>query len=208
MKYDAIIFDLDGTLWNANKSCTDAWNSFLEEHNYQNRISVKAMDDITGTPMDYAIDELLPGLRKDHNDIKNILSGYERVMVGKNGGDIYPDVLKGINDLSCNFKIFIVSNCEEWYLHKFIEFSGLGPLLTGFDCHGSSGVEKYLMIEDLRNKHGLKKIVYVGDTIYDKSAAELSHSDFVQVTYGFGNPISDCVQCKTFRELCELLVAR
>jgi phosphoglycolate phosphatase len=207
MKYDAIIFDLDGTLWNANQSCTDAWNTFLEENNYPERISVKSMDDITGTPMDYAIDVLLPGKRNDHGDIKNILSAYEQIVVGKNGGDIYPDVLNGINELSLYFKIFIVSNCEEWYLHKFIEFSGLGPLLTGYDCHGSSGVEKYLMIEELKNKHELKKVVYIGDTVHDRKAAELSHSDFVQMTYGLGNPISDCIQCKTFRELLELLKA-
>lgn len=206
MKYDAIIFDLDGTLWNANQSCTDAWNTFLEEHNYPFRISLKSMDDITGTPMDYAIDTLLPGVRNDYEDIKNILSSYERIMVGKNGGDLYPDVTVGIHDLSSCFKIFIVSNCEEWYLHKFIDFSGFGPLLTGFDCHGSSGVEKHLMISNLRDKHQLKNVVYVGDTIYDKSAAELSYTDFIQVTYGFGEPISDCVKCKTFSELQELLM--
>jgi phosphoglycolate phosphatase len=207
MKYDAIIFDLDGTLWNANKSCTDAWNAFLEENNYPYRISVKSMDDITGTPMDYAIDALMPGVRNDHEDIKNILSGFERIMVGKNGGDIYPDVLQGIKDLSRYFKIFIVSNCEEWYLIKFIEFSGLGSLLTGSNCYGASGVEKYLMINNIKSKHNLGQSVYVGDTVHDHTAARLSHTDFIQMTYGFGKPISDATQCSTFNELINYLLS-
>ena len=100
-----------------------------------------------------------------------------------------------------------MSNCEEWYLNKFIEFSGLGGVLTGSDCYGSSGVEKYLMINNIKTRHNLGPIVYVGDTIHDHTAAKLSHSDFIQMTYGFGKTISDVVQCRTFNELCNFLLS-
>ena len=208
MKYDAIIFDLDGTLWNANKSCTDAWNSFLGKKNYSKRITVAEMDAVTGTPVDKAIDLLLPGIRTEHKDIKNILTGFEKIFVGKNGGDLYPGVLSGINNLSQLCKIFIVSNCEEWYLKKFIEFSGLGGVLTGSDCYGSSGVDKYLMINNIKNRHNLSLVVYVGDTTHDQTASKLSHCDFIQMTYGFGKPISDVVQCRTFIELYNYLLSK
>jgi phosphoglycolate phosphatase len=165
------------------------------------------MDAVTGTPVDKAIDILLPGIRTDHQDIKNILTGFEKIYVGKNGGVLYPDVLTGINKLSQLFKIFIVSNCEEWYLKKFIEFSGLGEVLAGSDCFGSSGVEKYLMINNIKTSHNLGLIVYVGDTMHDHTAAKLSHSDFIQMTYGFGKPISDSVQCRTFDELTYYLLS-
>ncbi|MCZ8230401.1 HAD hydrolase-like protein [Flavobacterium sp.] len=56
MNYEAIIFDLDGTLWDANKSCTKAWNDVLKELNYKNKITLKGMNSVTGKPMDDCID--------------------------------------------------------------------------------------------------------------------------------------------------------
>lgn len=201
MKYEAIIFDLDGTLWNVNESCTKAWNTFLGESNYKGRISADGMNSVTGIPMEKCIDILLPGIRKEYSDIKNILISYEKETVGKNGGEIYPDVLLRITELSHNFKIFIVSNCEQWYLNKFIGYSGLGPVLTDWDCHGSSGVDKHVMITNMKKKYHLNKVIYVGDTMHDKNSAELSDSDFIQVTYGFDKPISDAKRFDSFNDL-------
>ena len=31
-KYDSIIFDLDGTLWNSSKPICEAWNIILDRH--------------------------------------------------------------------------------------------------------------------------------------------------------------------------------
>ena len=31
-KYDSIIFDLDGTLWNSSKPICEAWNIILKRH--------------------------------------------------------------------------------------------------------------------------------------------------------------------------------
>ena len=39
-KYDSIIFDLDGTLWNSSKPICEAWNIILDRHKeraYNNR---------------------------------------------------------------------------------------------------------------------------------------------------------------------------
>src|ERR1035437_7721516 len=120
MKHDAIIFDLDGTLWNANESCTKGWNNALEKLEYKNRITVKEMNSVTGKPMDDCIDILLPGIRNKYIDIKNLLTISEKEAIEKLGASIYPDVLEKTIELSGYYKVFIVSNCQEWYLKKFL----------------------------------------------------------------------------------------
>jgi phosphoglycolate phosphatase-like HAD superfamily hydrolase len=71
MKYDAIIFDLDGTLWNANESCT-------EKLDYKDRITTEEMNSVTGRPIDDCIDLLLPGIRNKYADIKELLTIAEK----------------------------------------------------------------------------------------------------------------------------------
>jgi phosphoglycolate phosphatase len=201
MKIEAILFDLDGTLWNANESCTRAWNTLLERLNYSERLTVKAMDAVTGKPMDGCIDVLLPEIKKHHQDFKSLLIAAEREDLEKTGAVIYPDVLSGITELSVYYKIFIVSNCEEWYLNKFIDFSGLEKVLTDWNCYGSSKKEKHVMINDLKKNYNLESVIYIGDTMYDKEAARLSGSAFIQVTYGFGAPIENESRFDSFKEL-------
>jgi len=206
MRYDALIFDLDGTLWNSNESCVKGWNSVLEKLDYKDRITVQGMDLITGKSVDECIDILLPGIKEKHNDITELITISEKEAIEKSGASIYPDVLEKTIDLSSYFKIFIASNCQESYLLKFIEYSDLAPVLSGWDCYGSSKTEKHLMISNIKRKNNIQRAVYIGDTAYDKESAELSGSDFIQVTYGFGAPIKNATSFNNFYDLHQHLL--
>jgi len=116
MKYEALIFDLDGTLWDANRQCTEAWNRVLNRLGYERRISLEEMNSATGKPIDEIIEELLPGIRQEHSDITLLLNEMEKEIIGGSGADIYSGVKEKIPELSSFYKIFIVSNCQEWYL--------------------------------------------------------------------------------------------
>ena len=201
MKYEAILFDLDGTLWDANESCTEGWNAVLERLNYKDRIDVSGMNSVTGKSMDDCIDILLPGIRNKHPDIKDLLVISEKEAIERSGASIYPDVLKKTVELSNRCKVFIVSNCQEWYLKKFIEYSCLGPVLSGWDCYGSSKTEKHSMISTIKTKNNINTVVYIGDTLHDKESAESSNTDFIQVTYGFGDPIENALRFDSFNAL-------
>ena len=84
---------------------------------------------------------------------------------------------------------------------KFIEYSGLSIVLSGWDCYGSSMAEKNVMISNIKKANNIKRAVYVGDTLHDKESAELSDTDFIQVNYGFGNPIKNVISFSTFKAL-------
>ena len=109
--------------------------------------------------------------------------------------------LEKIIELSGYYKVFIVSNCQEWYLNNFLEYSGLGTILSGWDCYGSSRTEKYLMITEIKKKNNINRAIYIGDTLHDKESAKLSNSDFIQVIYGFGDPIKNVANFDSFNDL-------
>lgn len=206
MRYDALIFDLDGTLWDSNESCVGGWNGVLEKLNYKDRITVSGMNKITGKPVSECIDILLPGIKQQYENITELITNSEKEAIEKSGAFIYPDVKEKIIELSNCFKIFIVSNCQESYLLKFIDYSGLGPVLSGWDCYGSSGTEKHLMISKIKEISNIEKAVYIGDTDFDKESAELSGSDFIQLTYGFAAPIKNVTNFSSFNALYQHLI--
>jgi phosphoglycolate phosphatase len=206
--YDALIFDLDGTLWNVNESCTDAWNIVLEELGHRRRITLEEMNSATGKPMDEIIRTLLPGIDHNHDELYNRFNKKEEELIGRQGTFLYPGMKDGIGMLSEYCRIFIVSNCQGWYLNRFLDYSGLKSKFSGWDCYGDSGIEKHEMISVLKDKNNIGNALYIGDTIIDRDSARRSLTDFVQVTYGFGLPIDGEIHFGSFIALSEYLKSR
>lgn len=205
-EYEALIFDLDGTLWNVNQCCTDAWNKVLEGLGYEKRITLEEMNSVTGMPMDDIMKALLPEIINNQAGLHDLLNQMEEEMIGKQGTFVFPGVTEEIPELSKHFRLFMVSNCQEWYLLRFLEFSGIGRFLSGWDCYGKSGTEKHKMISVMKRQYNLRDAVYIGDMMLDKESADLSGTDFLQVTYGFGAPINGAVCFSTFQSLSEYLM--
>jgi phosphoglycolate phosphatase len=207
-KYDALIFDLDGTLWNVNDCCVEAWNIMLEKAGYRKKITVKEMDSVTGKPDDEIVDILLPELRGDKVDFISRTNVIMKEVMSADHLFIYPGVIEKLPELARQYRIFIVSNCQRWYLMRFIEYSGLEKVLSGWDCFGMSGIEKYRMISGIKERHGIERAVYLGDTLLDHESAVLSGTDFIQVTYGFGRPIDGEEHFDSFIDLSKYLMFR
>ena len=121
--------------------------------------------------------------------------------VRSDGGDFFDGALEGIRQLSERYKIFLVSNCQEWYLELFLDISNLRSVLTGFDCHGLSGLPKNEMLSRLKDNHSLHYPVYIGDTAGDETAAELAGMAFIHVAWGFGQPEGRPKTVNAFSEL-------
>jgi len=198
MKYDAVIFDIDGTLWNASQASATGWNVGLAQLDIDRKITVEQIESVAGNPYEKCVDILLPGLREKYPDLLETLNACEIEVVKADGGVFYDGVLDGIKKIADTYSIFLVSNCQDWYMKLFLQFSGLKPMLTGYDCHGMSGQPKHEMFARLMNRFALKKPVYVGDTAGDENAARLAGIDFVHAAYGFGSPIARTVSCPTF----------
>jgi phosphoglycolate phosphatase len=205
-EFGALIFDIDGTLWNASSACAKGWNLGLEQLGIDRKVTREQIEEVSGHPYEQCIDIILPGLRGKIPELLDTLNQCETEAVKADGGKFFEGVLDGIRHLAEQYKIFLVSNCQEWYVRLFLDLSDLRPSLTGFDCHGLSGLPKNEMLSRLKADHFLHDPVYIGDTAGDETAAKLSGVGFIHAAWGFGKPEGKPVTVKTFKELLDYLL--
>jgi phosphoglycolate phosphatase len=201
MDNDAIIFDIDGTLWNASTASSNGWNAALAKIGIDKNISPKQIEKVAGNPYEKCVDILLPGLKVKYPDLIRELNDSEMEAVKSSGGNFYDGVIEGFRKLAGKYKIFLVSNCQDWYLNVFLDFSGLKPVLTGFDCHGMSGLPKSEMLSRIQTLHSLSNPVYIGDTASDEKAAKEANIEFIYASWGFGAPAGETKTVNSFNEL-------
>jgi len=205
MDNDAIIFDIDGTLWNACPASAKGWNIGLEKLGIEQKITSKQIENVAGNSYEKCIDILLPGFQEKYPELLDTLNSSEIEVVKSDGGKFYDGVINGIKALASSYKIFLVSNCQDWYMELFLKFSGLEPVLTGFDCHGMSGLPKHKMLKRIASDYALINPVYIGDTEGDESAAKLANMDFIHATYGFGKPQNEVKSFDSFDNILKYL---
>ena len=183
---DALIFDLDGTLWDAAAASTYGWNLALAELGRPERVTVDGIRSVSGRPFPECAAKLLPALCPIPQATLEHLEERERTGIERIPGELYPGVAEGLPRLAQRYRLFLVSNCPTWYLEAFFRHSGLQACFTGWDCWGSSGIAKSGMLVNLAAVHCLERAVYVGDTEGDEAATEAAGLGFVFVEYGFG----------------------
>jgi len=205
MIYDAVIFDIDGTLWNATSANAKGWNLGLEELGMVQRVTGGQIESVSGNTYERCMDILLPGERINHPELLSVFTKHETRVVATDGGMFYDGVLSGIIRLAQEYRIFLVSNCPSWYLDLFLQFSRLGPVLSGVDCHGRSGLPKDEMLTRMTRDHALRNPLYVGDTATDEKAAASAGITFVHAAWGFGKPEGTSRSVGSFAELVDCL---
>lgn len=207
-KYDSIIFDLDGTLWDSTNNVAKAWQQAKEEVDYvKDDFTQATIRSITGMTYKAIFEKLLPYLDEEKREaFKAIAAKYELEILHTQGGDLYPELEETLKYLSANYKLYIVSNCQSGYIEVFFKISGLEHYFGGHQCYGTKSLPKADNIRDIVNDHNLKASVYVGDTMGDYKAATEAGVPFIFAAYGFGVVEEDQVATlQQFAELRELL---
>lgn len=185
-RLDALIFDLDGTLWDAAAASTYGWNLALEEMGRPDRVSIDDIRSVSGRPFPECAARLLPAMTPIPQATIDHLEERERTGIELIPGDLYPGVAEGLPRLAERYPLFLVSNCPGWYLEAFFRHRGPQEYFTGWDCWGLSGISKSGMLLSLADRYRLEHAVYVGDTQTDREATEAAGMTFAFVEYGFG----------------------
>lgn len=194
----SLIFDIDGTLWNASESSAIGWNNALNSLGFSKTVSSKDIERVAGKPYEQCIEILLPKLIDKYPNLLLIFNKFEKEAVEKNGGIFYKNVKSGLRKLSKKYNLYLISNCQKWYLEFFLKYSGLTKLFKDCDCHGLSKLPKNKMIKKMINSNNIESSFYIGDTLGDQNATQLANIPFVYVTYGFGDLINTQLSFSTF----------
>ena len=117
-------------------------------------------------------------------------------MLTTGGGFLPPKV--GTKALADRYPLFLISNCQDWYLAAFWKHIPVERYFRSSDCHGSSGVSKAEMIIDTVAKNGLQSPIYIGDTEWDERASESAEVGFGYAEYGFGEARNPDLRFQSF----------
>lgn len=207
-KFDGIIFDLDGTLWDSTGNVALAWQRVIEQVDYvkepMTRDKIRA---VTGMAYNVIFDTMFDYLEKDKRDeLMAICAKSELDMLHENGGDLYPVLEETLSYLADKYKLYIVSNCQSGYIEIFLKLSNMGRFFSGHQCYGTKGNPKAENIKDIVHDHGLATPVYIGDTKGDYDSAAKAGVPFIFASYGFGTVESGQIATiSSFAELMQLL---
>lgn len=205
--FDAIIFDLDGTLWNTVPVCTRAWNEIIEQRKLPRApLTDKDMASIMGMTAEELKVALFPGIDKEEVDQVVTHSFHrETEILRREGSSLYKGVRQGLSELAKKYRLFLVSNCQEPYLDAFFEWSGFGNLFEDSECIGRTGRPKGDNISSVVQRNGLQKPVYVGDTAGDEKAARQAQVPFIFAQYGFGQAEAPDYEIASFAKLVDMM---
>ena len=207
-KVDSVLFDLDGTLWDAVPVIFRVIQDLFREYS-----SVPAADTTLDDVYDYM------GLQT-WDIMKLCFPGAEDVVVQqimddycsrlhpylKRGGAVlYDGVEETLRTLSGQYRLFLVSNCDAEYLEGFWELFHLKSYFSGWICAGGTGRPKDENIRIVQKQYGLQHPVYVGDTNKDREAAEKTGIPFIYAAYGFGRDVPAAHQISKITELPDYL---
>jgi phosphoglycolate phosphatase len=203
-KFDSIIFDLDGTLWDSSANVALAWQAAIDQVDYVDELMTREkVRSITGLAYNVIFDTLFPYLDlKKRNELMAICAKSELDILHSKGGELYPGLDETLSYLFKKYKLFIVSNCQNGYIEVFFKISGMAHYFSGHQCYGTKGTPKAENIKDIVNDHQLTAPVYIGDTMGDYNAATKAGVPFIFADYGFGKVESG--QIATISSLSEL----
>lgn len=186
-KPDSLIFDMDGTLWDAVDTYTQSWNATFQKLNINKMIERDHLASMVGWEGKKVLAALLPEYHEEERlEIYAHVNDLRHNLLPQAGGKLYPGVKEGLEQLSAKYKLFILSNCAKGIIQLFIDWAGFGEYITDELAYGVNHMPKNYNIQLLMEKHQLTAPVYVGDTEGDGYQSRLAGIPFVFVTYGFG----------------------
>lgn len=207
MNFDSIIFDLDGTLWNALEPICDTWNIILNQYPELNmKMTFEMLNGCMGLPMNEIAARLFPKQSVEmQRKLMDECCEYENEYLAEHGGNLYEGLEEILEYLSKKYSLYIVSNCQDGYIEAFLKAHKLSRYFKDTECWGRTRLPKGESNRILMERNHLENPVYIGDTEGDRQSAQDAGIPFIFARYGFGNADQYDHVIDTLRDLFQIL---
>lgn len=205
---EAVIFDLDGTLWNALDGIQKTWNQVVANHpEYRKEpISSEELEGCLGLPMTDIAGKLFPDTTIEQQQaLMDECCEVENAYLSEHGGILYPKLEETLAELKKKYKLFVVSNCQQGYIESFIKAHKLAVYFDDIECWGNNLLPKGENNKLIMKRNGVTRAVYVGDTAGDEESARIAGIPFVFAKYGFGEAKAPDYVLEEFAKLPALM---
>ncbi|MCF0259387.1 MAG: HAD family hydrolase [Erysipelotrichaceae bacterium] len=182
----AVIFDLDGTLWDSTRGIAQAWNEVFARRSENKRITPKEVRQLMGLPMDEICRRVYPA-NQEAEQLFQECADYENEYLARHGARLYDGVEDTLNTLKKDYFLAIVSNCQAGYIEAFLKANGYEELFDGILSYGDTLQYKAENIRTLMEQNGIEQALYVGDIEGDFRASSKAGIPFIFARYGFGD---------------------
>lgn len=201
-----LIFDMDGTLWNATENITKSWNYILKKENVNIKLTLDDMKAVMGKTMTDIADTLFYMFDSDKRmDLLKNCCDYENEYLREHGGELYPELESTLKELQKDYHLYIVSNCQSGYIEAFLEYYGFQDLFEDIECFGNNRQLKADNIRLVCERNQLDIAYYIGDIQGDYDATKEAGLAFIHARYGFGTVAQPVSYINNFIELPDLM---
>ena len=199
----AVLFDLDGTLWDSAEGVAASWNEALAEMKRPERTDEAGIHSVMGKTMDVIAHEFFP---RESPEVAERMMNFcllrENDYLRRHGGILYEgleDTLKALRKEG--YFLSIVSNCQEGYIEAFLAYHGLEKYFDDTENFGHTGHGKGYNIRLVLERNEIDQAAYLGDTLGDYDAAMEAGIPFIYAAYGFGHVPEGTPAIRDIREL-------
>ena len=184
----ALIFDLDGTLWDACKPIAESWTIVGRKYFSD---GYEITPEMARTQMGRTMDEIASSITLGEIDPvkgKQFIDecfAYEVEYLIDHPGSLFEGELEALRKLKdAGYPLYIVSNCQSGYIENFLP---LAPdLFLDHMCWSDTKQDKNVTIRALMQRHGIEHAIYIGDTEKDGVETRKAGLPFCFAAYGFG----------------------
>ena len=145
MRYESLILDIDGTLWDSRALVAEGYNIQLRKENLEHLCTdAETLKSLFGKVMTEIADALFPDFAPEiRYPLMERCMATENQYLEENPCHIgYPGIREVMQELKKKYRLFIVSNSQRGYPDLCIEKLGLTELIEGHLCFGDTGKTK------------------------------------------------------------------
>lgn len=188
MKYESLILDIDGTLWDSRALVAEGYNIQLRDEGLEHLcVDAERLRSLFGKVMSAIADALFPDFPEEvrYPLMERCMERENRYLEENECRIGYDGIAETLTQLAKTHRLFIVSNSQCGYPELCIEKLGLQDCILGHLCFGDTGTTKGKTIRTLMEKYGIESAAYVGDTAGDYEATVEAGIPFIWASYGF-----------------------